>query len=171
MTPVRRLRLGSRVLRRYLKVRLLLAMGRPLPVIVSRMSHRKAARDKRFRPSQLVRAVDRILKLPGRPLKCLPRALVLYSLLVDEGHDPRLAIGLPEDSPGVQAHAWVELGGRDIGPSPGRNGHSPMVIYPLAGRSRRDLFIGRGGETKTAMAEGGNSRRRSLRREADDHGA
>ena len=47
----------------------------------------------------------------GRPLRCLPRAIVLYSLLVEEGYDARIAIGLPEVSSSIDAHAWVEVKG------------------------------------------------------------
>ncbi len=67
--------------------------------------------------------------LPGRPLRCLPRVLVFYSMLVEEGHDARLAIGLPQVSASIRAHAWVEVEGVDVGPSPGRDRRAPMALY------------------------------------------
>ena len=79
--------------------------------------------------------MDRLLVLPLRPLKCLPRALALFSLLVEEGYDARLAIGLPEVSASIRAHAWVEIEGIDVGPSPGRDGHAPMALYPMSSPS------------------------------------
>ena len=75
-------------------------------------------------------AVDRLLVLPLRPLRCLPRALVLYSLLIGEGHHARIAIGLPRISTDPRAHAWVEVDGIDVGPSPGQDGHAPLALYP-----------------------------------------
>ena len=134
MTKWERLRLAARVIIRYMRVRLLLATRRSLPTIVDDLG-REAAKPGSFKPGQLNRAVEKILRLPGRPLRCLPRALVLYSLIAEQGHEPRLAVGLPELSSEVTAHAWVELDGAVVGPSPGRDGHRAMAMYPLQDRS------------------------------------
>lgn len=130
MTKLERLQLAARVVIRYVSVRLLLATRRSLSTIVDDLG-REAAKPGSFRPGQLNTAVEKILRLPGKPLRCLPRALVLYSLLAEQGHNPRLAIGLPELSSEVTAHAWVELDGVVVGPSPGRDGHLAMAMYPL----------------------------------------
>lgn len=131
MKMLDRLGLAVQVVLRYVRIRLLLMGRSPLPMVVDRLAPRDSPRAVELGPSQLRRAVDKILRLPGRPLRCLPRALVLYSLLAEGGHAPRLAIGLPESSSDITAHAWVEVNGIDVGPSPGRNGHTALTTYPL----------------------------------------
>jgi hypothetical protein len=82
-------------------------------------------------PALLSRAVSRGLRLgPWQP-RCLIRALVLYRLLRAEGEEPVLVIGLDAVKPTTEAHAWVELDGRDIGPAPGAFGHRALVRYPI----------------------------------------
>jgi hypothetical protein len=82
-------------------------------------------------PLLLSRAVSRGLRLgPWQP-RCLIRALVLYRLLRAQGNDPVLVIGLADARPTTEAHAWVELGGRDVGPAPGANGHRALARYPI----------------------------------------
>ena len=82
-------------------------------------------------PSLLSRAVSRGLRIgPWQP-RCLIRALVLYRLLRAQGDPAVLVIGLAAASPSTEAHAWVELEGRDIGPAPGANGHRALARYPL----------------------------------------
>lgn len=51
-------------------------------------------------------------------LHCLPRALVLQSLLRDQGSDADLRIGVRRMEDAMEAHAWVEQDGRVIGDSP-----------------------------------------------------
>ena len=81
--------------------------------------------------SLLSRAVSRGLRIgPWQP-RCLIRALVLYRLLRAQGDPAVLVIGLAAANPSTEAHAWVELGGRDIGPAPGANGHRALARYPL----------------------------------------
>ncbi len=132
MTALDRIRLARRVIGCYVTVRLLLARH-PLPDVVEILAERGRPSNTPIEVTRLRRAVDRLLVSPGRALKCLPRALVFYSMLVEEGHDARIAIGLPEVSPSIDAHAWVEVDGVDVGPSPGRDGHVPMVRYPVVG--------------------------------------
>lgn len=130
MTNLQRVRLARRVIARYIAVRVLLARL-PLPRVVDTYSEKASPPTSVIEVKSLRRAVDRLLVLPGRPLRCLPRALVLYSMLIEEGHEARIAIGLPEVSTTIRAHAWVEVEGIDVGPSPGRDGHAPMVLYPV----------------------------------------
>ena len=124
-----RVRLAIVVAFRYLRVRLDLPRV-ALPELVARYS-RTPRHPQRYPVHTLRRAVDRLLVLPGRPLRCLPRALVLYSLVVEQDQNPRLVVGLPEAGDSNRAHAWVEIDGVDVGPSPGRADHQPMVAYPL----------------------------------------
>jgi hypothetical protein len=89
--------------------------------------------DDRTPPALLSRAVSRGLRIgPWRP-RCLIRSLVLYRLLRRQGEAADLVIGLPERAETHEAHAWVELNGRDIGPWPGRGRHRELTRYPRSG--------------------------------------
>lgn len=137
---MRRVLLAWAILSRYVRVRLDLRKHR-LPELVELYAN-LPPRARRIRVSTLRKGVDRILVLPGRPLRCLPRALVLYSMAVEQGHPARLMIGLPENRDGIGAHAWVEIDGIEVGPSPGRDGHEVLATYPINGpvglRERRE---------------------------------
>lgn len=64
----------------------------------------------------LARRVDRWLA-NGRSLwrpTCLTRTLVLYTMLRQHGHRPRLHIGTHGPTPHFRAHAWVSLGGTPL---------------------------------------------------------
>lgn len=69
---------------------------------------------------------------PIRP-RCLSLALVHYRLLTEQGLDPVLVIGLPEEASSKDAHAWVELDGVDVGPPPGRGGRRALARYSRRG--------------------------------------
>lgn len=125
-----KVRLAALIATRYLRVARDLRLH-PLQDVVARHSVRAPGRLYRIRT--LTSAVDRVLVLPWRRLRCLPRAVVLYSLLVDQGHDARLVIGLPPVSQSPEAHAWVEIEGTDVGPYPGREGRQELISYPVNG--------------------------------------
>lgn len=116
-----------RVWRSYLRVRG--GMNRqPLPDFVRELGRSTVEVDRRP-PALLSRAVDRTLQLgPFRP-RCLTSALVLYRLLHEQGDDAELVIGLPYEARDHAAHAWVELDGRDVGPSPGRGRNSAIARF------------------------------------------
>jgi hypothetical protein len=80
-------------------------------------------------PIHLGRAVWKTLS-PGplRP-RCLPVALVHYRLLVEQGVPAEVVIGLPDQAEAIDAHAWVEIEGIDVGPPPGRGGRIPLARY------------------------------------------
>lgn len=126
-----RIRLALVVAVRYVRIRLDLPRV-SLPDLVARYSQLPPYRHP-YPVHTLRRAVDRLLVLPGRPLRCLPRALVLYSLAVEQDQNARLVVGLPKHAGSSRAHAWVEINGVDVGPSPGQDGHQPLVAYPLQG--------------------------------------
>jgi len=100
-----------------------------LPDLVARFGE---AGDRPRQPvSLLSRAVSRGLRIgPWQP-RCLIRALVLYRLMRAQGDHAVLVIGLEESRPSPEAHAWVELDGRDVGPAPGAFGHRALARYPL----------------------------------------
>ncbi len=78
----------------------------------------------------LSRAVTRGLRIgPWQP-RCLVRALVLYRMLRAQGDAAELVIGLHHRAASPDAHAWVLLDGRDIGPPPGGAGYEEMTRYP-----------------------------------------
>ena len=78
----------------------------------------------------LNRAISRGLRLGQRQPRCLTRSLVLYGLLRAQGEAPELVIGLPDRPTSHDAHAWVVLDGRDVGPFPGGNGYRELSRYP-----------------------------------------
>jgi hypothetical protein len=100
-----------------------------LPALVARLG--EPAGRAEVPPALLSRAVSRGLRVGSWQPRCLIRALVLYRLLRAQGHDAVLVIGLADVRPTTEAHAWVELDGRDMGPAPGAFGHRALVRYPL----------------------------------------
>jgi hypothetical protein len=80
-------------------------------------------------PVRLGKLVARLLNRgPLRP-RCLTLSLVLFRMLVRQGMRPQIVIGLPPSPSSHEAHAWIEVEGRVIGPPPGRLGHEEMVRY------------------------------------------
>jgi hypothetical protein len=68
-------------------------------------------------PLALASRVDRWMS-HGKSLwtsSCLTRAVVLYTMLRQHGHRPRLHIGVRGASASFVAHAWVSLGACTIG--------------------------------------------------------
>ncbi len=108
---------------------------RPLPDLVRTLDEGARPHPSQVAPARLGRLVLRRLRLgPWQPV-CLPRALVLYRLLREEGHRPALVIGLPPAPGDKDAHAWVEVDGVDVGPPPGRKAHVELVRYGGNARS------------------------------------
>jgi hypothetical protein len=120
--------LALRIWRSFVRVQLS-ARREPLPKLVARLGrfplHPKPAQP----PARLSRAVDRTLRLGSRRPRCLTSALVLFRLLHEQGDAAELVIGLPADAVNHEAHAWVELGGVDVGPPPGRGDHAEMARF------------------------------------------
>ena len=108
--------------------RIRLESRRPVADVVTRLS---APGTRTPTPTALLsRAVSRGLRIgPWRP-RCLLRSLVLYRLLREQGDDAELVIGLSDRAATPDAHAWVELDGRDVGPWPGRKGYEELTRYP-----------------------------------------
>ena len=99
---------------------------------LDRVPRRRRASTVQHPPRRLSRAVSRSLRVgPWQP-RCLIRSMVLYRLAREQGEPVELVIGLAHQAASTDAHAWVELAGRDIGPAPGRLGHGELIRYPLA---------------------------------------
>jgi len=127
--PLTRAALGARIwwwyLRSALRVR-----NRPLPDVLDWIAGTaNTRRAVRMEATRLGTIVGRVLLAAPHTNRCLLGSLVLYRLLRERGESPELVIGLRERPSSPDAHAWIELGGIDVGPPPGRSGHSPLARY------------------------------------------
>ena len=100
-----------------------------LPLLIERLSRISRPARSRHPARRLSRAVDRSLRIGSRRPTCLVNSLVLFRLLREQGDHAELVIGLPESPTSKDAHAWVELDGREVGPPPGRAGHSQLARF------------------------------------------
>lgn len=100
----------------------------PLPAFIARLGEVERRRTP-LSPDRLARAVDRNLRLRDRQPRCLVSAAVLYRLLREQGDRAELVVGLPQTPADKEAHAWVELGGVDVGPPPGRGTHEELARF------------------------------------------
>jgi hypothetical protein len=103
---------------------------RELRDVVGSLNAVERARAARARPVRLGTIVARALSIGPWEARCLHTSLVLYRLLREQGERPELVIGLKERPTEKDAHAWVELDGRDVGPPPGRGRHRELARYP-----------------------------------------
>lgn len=101
-----------------------------LPALVEELAQTNGEPRSSYSPATLSNAVHRSLHLGSRRPRCLVNALVLFRLLREQGEPAELLIGLPREATNQEAHAWVELRGRDVGPPPGRYGHEEMARLP-----------------------------------------
>jgi Transglutaminase-like superfamily len=101
----------------------------PLAEVVERLGRVKRPRPQRLNSGRLGRGVARLLRIGPIRARCLVMALVHYRLLREQGDPAQLVVGL-EDTPRTRdAHAWVEIGGIDVGPPPGRGLHRGLLRY------------------------------------------
>jgi transglutaminase-like putative cysteine protease len=101
----------------------------PLPALVASLGRVDRVVPLRARPVRLGRIVAGTLRLGPFRARCLYTAMVLYRLLREQGDEATLVIGLPREPRDKDAHAWVELEGRDVGPPPGRGRHQELARY------------------------------------------
>jgi Transglutaminase-like superfamily len=102
-----------------------------LPALVGELAETdRSPPGRSYSAATLSNAVHRSLRLGSRRPRCLVQALVLFRLLREQGEPAELLIGLPPEAPNQEAHAWVEVDGRDVGPPPGRHGHEEMARLP-----------------------------------------
>lgn len=100
----------------------------PLPDLVDRLARPSGAAP--IPPALLSRAVSRGLRLGRWHPRCLLRSLVLFRFLRAQGEPAHIVIGLRRVHRTSDAHSWVELRGRDLGPLPGGSGHEELTRYP-----------------------------------------
>jgi hypothetical protein len=107
----------------------LLAKRIPFPELMGRLQLTKPTATRPIDPKRLGGMVQRVLRLGPWRARCLWSSLVLYRLLREQGDEAQLVIGLPREPKDKDAHAWVELGGNDVGPPPGRSQHEELTRY------------------------------------------
>lgn len=100
----------------------------PVPRVIELVERAPEIRLPRGDSVGLGRQVYRALSLGRLQPRCLTLALTHFMLLSQLGLDPWLVIGLPRPDTS-DAHAWVELGGRDVGPPPGRDGSVELARF------------------------------------------
>ena len=103
---------------------------RPLPAVVATL--REPARTDRAlyaHPRRLGQLVYMVLRFGPLKARCLFTSLVLFRLLREQGDDVELVIGLPREPRDKDAHAWLEIGGVDVGPPPGKGRHEQIARY------------------------------------------
>jgi hypothetical protein len=123
-----RLGLAVRIWTAFVRVRLT-TKAHPLPVAVARLGTAGRPLPYRIDPRRLGSIVARVLRFGPWRARCLWTALVLYGLLRGQGDGAELVIGLPLEPKDFDAHAWVEIDGRDVGPPPGRGRHEELARY------------------------------------------
>jgi Transglutaminase-like superfamily len=101
----------------------------PLPDVTRRLAARGERGGIRVDPRRLGGIVGRVLRIGSWQPRCLFSALVLFRLLHEQGDAAELVIGLPIRSERKDAHAWVEVGGLDVGPPPGGRGRVPLARF------------------------------------------
>jgi len=101
----------------------------PLPVLVGRLGRTSNIGARRLGAVRLGRMVTRMLRVGRHQPRCLTTSLILYGLLREQGEPAELVIGLPQRPKEKAAHAWVEVGGIDVGPPPGRGSHVELARY------------------------------------------
>lgn len=127
-SPMDKVRLGGRIVHRYLLVTLMLRRTE-LPTLVPALGRTGDLSRPRLPPGRLARAVDRTLRFGAERPTCLVNALVLFRLLREQGDPAELVIGLPPSTRSHEAHAWVEIDGVDVGPPPGRGRHEAIARF------------------------------------------
>lgn len=102
---------------------------RPLPEIVRRLGKVEETSVLPWGPIHMGEIIARLLTVGPWTARCITLSLVHYHFLAERGLRPSLVIGLPDEPTSQDAHAWVEVGGRDMGPPPGRGRNEPMAKY------------------------------------------
>jgi hypothetical protein len=101
----------------------------PLPSVVQGLRDVPTRSRVRTDPRRLGLIVFRMLGVGPVRARCLYSSLVLYRLLREQGDLPQLVIGLPREPKDKDAHAWVEMDGRDVGPPPGGRLHRELARF------------------------------------------
>jgi hypothetical protein len=112
-------------------VPLLLALL-PLPAVLAVCDRWPRVGGGRATPNGLADRVRRWLARGRGPWasSCLTRSLVLYAMLRQHGHRPRLHVGVEGDARVFAAHAWVTLGGHPVErPATVGDRYRPLMVH------------------------------------------
>lgn len=104
----------------------------PLPAVLAICDRWPRVGAGRATPDGLADRVRRWLARGRGPWtsSCLTRSLVLYAMLRQHGHRPRLHLGVDGDSVAFAAHAWITLGGVPVEqPSAVGDRYRPLMVY------------------------------------------
>ena len=127
--PVRyKLGILGRIAKTFVLVHLLLRRM-ALPDVVAALKKVERRRSYRIDPRRLGRVIYRMLAVGDRRARCLINSLVALRLLLEQGDNAELVIGLPESPADIVAHSWIEIEGVDVGPPPGRGEHEELTRY------------------------------------------
>jgi Transglutaminase-like superfamily len=102
---------------------------RPLPDVIAGLARVNRVRPARAGPVRMGLIVSRALRVGSYQARCLYTSLVLFRLLREQGVEADIVIGLPREPRDKDAHAWIEIDGRDVGPPPGRARHVELARY------------------------------------------
>jgi hypothetical protein len=96
--------------------------------------------DRAMRAARAVRSVQ--LHGPTNP-NCLELSMTLWWILLHEGVDGELHIGARKQDAQLEAHAWVELGGRILNDADGVREDYAQFDAPIAAAARRTRAAGK----------------------------
>ncbi|WP_310649438.1 lasso peptide biosynthesis B2 protein [Thermomonas sp. S9] len=94
---------------------------RRMLALVERVGHRRQRHPATTQELEAARRLAGLLAIAGRrglPATCLRQALLLHLLLRRRGLAPQLLLGLRRTDGQPAMHAWVELEGTSLDPSP-----------------------------------------------------
>lgn len=94
---------------------------RRMLALVERLGHRRQCHPATAAELEHARRLATLLAIAGRrglPATCLRQALLLHLLLRRRGLSPQLLLGLRRTDGQPAMHAWVELEGTSLDPSP-----------------------------------------------------
>lgn len=100
----------------------------PVPRVIELVGEAQDVRLPRGDSVGLGNQIYRALSVGRFQPRCLTLAMTHFTLLSRLGLNPSLVIGLPRPDTS-DAHAWVEVGGRDVGPPPGRDGSKELARF------------------------------------------
>ena len=106
----------------------------PLPEVLARLDGARAAPPRRpATPPELTSAVQRAAHYLPAPTLCLPQSLALARMMARRGEPCELLIGAQPRDGSLDAHAWVEQGGRPLNSPPdSAESHPVLIRHPVA---------------------------------------
>jgi hypothetical protein len=95
-------------------------------------ANRPARRIRRFALDEadwVAWAVQHAAARPGMHALCLPRALAAHAMLRRRGIASRLVLGVSRDGGELDAHAWIEVGGKQVVGGEEAGGFTPIAAF------------------------------------------